>query len=39
MNMLLEVSDLKLYYRTTKGVVKAVDRINFGIERGETLSI
>jgi oligopeptide/dipeptide ABC transporter, ATP-binding protein, C-terminal domain len=39
MNMLLEVSDLKLYYRTTKGVVKAVDRINFGIERGETLAL
>ena len=37
--MLLNISDLKLYYRTTKGVVKAVDRVGFSVERGETLAL
>ena len=37
--MLLEVSDLRLYYRTRKGAVKAVDDVSFYIRRGETLAL
>ncbi|MEM2291151.1 MAG: ABC transporter ATP-binding protein [Candidatus Korarchaeum sp.] len=36
---ILSVSDLKLYYRTTKGVVKAVDSISFDLEKGKTLAV
>ncbi|MEM0018210.1 MAG: ABC transporter ATP-binding protein, partial [Candidatus Korarchaeum sp.] len=36
---ILSVSDLKLYYRTTKGVVKAVDSIGFDLEKGRTLAV
>ena len=36
---LLEVSDLKVYYFTGKGVVKAVDNVGFSIRRGEILAL
>ncbi|MEZ0346626.1 MAG: ABC transporter ATP-binding protein [Infirmifilum sp.] len=35
----LNVKDLYLYYRTSKGVVKAVDGVSFTLRRGETLAI
>ena len=36
---LLEVDDLKIHFRTDDGVVKSVDGISFGLERGRTLGI
>ena len=36
---LLEVRDLKMYYRTLRGHVRAVDSISFEIERGKALGI
>jgi peptide/nickel transport system ATP-binding protein len=36
---LLEVHDLKTYFRTDDGIVKAVDGVNFQIEKGKTLGI
>jgi len=36
---LLEVHDLRTYFETEDGVVKAVDGINFQLKRGETLGI
>ncbi|NIM45509.1 MAG: ATP-binding cassette domain-containing protein [Nitrososphaeria archaeon] len=36
---LLEVRDLRLYYDTTRGVVKAVDQVMFTVEGGEALGI
>lgn len=39
MNTILSVNNLKLYYRTMQGVVKAVDDISFKINRKETLAI
>jgi peptide/nickel transport system ATP-binding protein len=36
---LLEVRDLKTHFRTDDGIVKAVDGVNFSIEKGETLGI
>jgi peptide/nickel transport system ATP-binding protein len=36
---LLEVNDLKTYFRTDDGMVKAVDGVNFKVEKGKTLGI
>ena len=36
---LLEVRDLRTYFETEDGLVKAVDGITFGLKRGETLGI
>ena len=36
---LLEVKDLRTYFETDDGVVKAVDGISFQLKRGETLGI
>ena len=39
MTKLLEVKNLKMYYTTMKGDVKAVEDVKFSIERGETLGL
>ncbi len=36
---LLEVRDLQTHFHTQDGVVKAVDRVSFFVDRGETLGI
>jgi len=36
---LLRVEDLKLYFRTTQGVVQAVDNISFALERTQALAV
>src|SRR6266481_8485913 len=36
---LLEVTDLRTYFDTEDGIVKAVDGISFQLKRGETLGI
>src|SRR5215813_3922535 len=36
---LLEVQDLKTYFRTDDGIVKAVDGVSFTLEKGKTLGI
>jgi oligopeptide transport system ATP-binding protein len=36
---LLEVKDLRTYFETEDGVVKAVDGVDFEVKRGETLGI
>lgn len=36
---ILEVKNLKTYFHTHKGVVKAVDSVSFDLERGEVLGI
>ena len=37
--VLLEVKDLKKYFKTKKGMLHAVDGVNFSIEEGKTLGI
>ena len=37
--ILLEVNNLKLYFKTTKGPVQAVDNVSFTLEEGKTLAI
>ena len=39
MSPLLVVDELKTYYYTLKGIVKAVDGVSFTLERGEVLGI
>src|SRR5436305_505917 len=36
---LLEVRDLKTYFKTDDGIVKAVDGVSFSVEKGKTLGI
>ncbi len=38
-NTLLEVKDLKKYYKVHKGMLHAVDGVSFSIEKGKTLGI
>lgn len=38
-NTLLEVKDLKKYFKTNRGMLHAVDGVSFSIERGKTLGI
>ncbi|MBN1242694.1 MAG: ABC transporter ATP-binding protein [Spirochaetales bacterium] len=39
MDKILEVKNLKLYYHTSKGVVKALDDVTFDLYKGETLGL
>lgn len=36
---LLEIKDLKIHFFTDEGIVKAVDNVNFAIQRGKTLCV
>jgi oligopeptide/dipeptide ABC transporter ATP-binding protein len=38
-NPLLRVQDLRLYFRTTRGVVQAVDGVSFGLDQGQALAV
>src|SRR5687768_14852183 len=38
-NLLLEVKDLRTYFFLHEGLVRAVDGVNFTIERGKTLGV
>ncbi|RLE56340.1 MAG: ABC transporter ATP-binding protein [Thermoprotei archaeon] len=37
--VLLKVTDLRLYYRTTRGIVRAVDGVSFDVREGEALAL
>ncbi|MEM1542446.1 MAG: ATP-binding cassette domain-containing protein, partial [Ignisphaera sp.] len=39
MSEVLEVKNLKLYYRTLAGIVRAVDEVSFTLRERETLAI
>ena len=39
MSTILTVDNLKLYYRTRRGIVKAVNNVSFQLERGKTLAV
>src|SRR5438046_1493697 len=39
MSNFLEVNDLRIHFATDDGLVKAVDGLTFGLERGHTLGI
>ncbi|MEM2218100.1 MAG: ABC transporter ATP-binding protein [Thermofilaceae archaeon] len=36
---ILSIKDLRLYYATRKGIVRAVDKVSFDLYRGESLAI
>lgn len=36
---LLEVDDLKMYFHTEDGIVRAVDGVSYTLDRGETLGV
>src|SRR5436189_4317976 len=36
---LLDVRDLKTYFKTDDGIVRAVDGVSFSVEKGKTLGI
>ena len=38
-DIILQVKDLKTYFKTDDGVVKAVDGVSFNLRKGETLGI
>ena len=38
-DVILEVKDLKKYFKTARGVLHAVDGVSFRIRRGETLGV
>ncbi len=39
MDTILEVKNLKKYFRTSRGMLHAVDDVSFSMERGKTLGI
>lgn len=36
---ILEIKDLKMYYKTSKGYIKAIDGISFGLNKGESVGL